>query len=491
MHISVEKIATFLGHKDCVYNILPDQNDSDFYSVAGDGMVVKWNSNNPENGELLAKMPHSIYAFAYLKAHNQLVIGQNFEGIHLIQLDNKTELKSIKLTDSYIFDILFFDNKLAVACGDGNVHIIDYESFTKIITLSFSQRSARCLAYHLHLKELAIGYSDNIIRIVKINNFSLSQCLFGHTISVFSLCYSPDYKYLLSGSRDAKLKIWECWNHYVASETIAAHLYAINHLAYSPDNQFFATCSMDKSIKIWDAQTFKLLKVIDKSRHAGHGTSVNKLAWMNHNLLLSCSDDKKNIALENQLIDYKTATSIDMVSQIASALQKKLIGKILIDCFSQNKDELIFGFGDTKEDFWIRANFDVNIGLLNFPECVNRAKKNSVDIFVSLKNKKVLAIHFHHNERSFHLVFENDFDLIFKLHGKNSNLILVQNFKTIDVFKHNLANDMRIEILNYLHENTLVDASNCLAVINQFYAAYTKEFYVESQKKSGSFGTKR
>ena len=50
---------------------------------------------------------------------------------------------------------------------------------------------------------------------------------------------------------------------------------------------------MDKSIKVWDAETFQLLKVIDKARHAGHGTSVNRLLWTNHNnLLVSASDDR-------------------------------------------------------------------------------------------------------------------------------------------------------------------------------------------------------
>lgn len=293
MQISVEKIAVFTGHKDCVYTVLGDKNATDFYSAAGDGMVVKWNTKKPDEGELIVKLPHSIYALHYLKDKQQLIIGQNFEGIHLIDLVEKKELKSLKLTQSYIFDILVFEQTIIVACGDGNVHIVDLETFTKTKTLSFSEKSARCLSIHPHLNELAIGYSDNKIRIVNLKDFLLLQTIDAHTISIFSLCHSPENNFLVSGSRDAHLKFWDCWNHYAATEDIVAHLYAINHVAYSPDNQFFATCSMDKSIKIWDAKTNKLLKVIDKSRHAGHATSVNKLAWLTQNLLLSCSDDKK------------------------------------------------------------------------------------------------------------------------------------------------------------------------------------------------------
>jgi WD40 repeat protein len=50
---------------------------------------------------------------------------------------------------------------------------------------------------------------------------------------------------------------------------------------------------MDKSIKVWDLGELKLLKVIDKARHGGHGTSVNKLLWTSiHSQLLSAGDDR-------------------------------------------------------------------------------------------------------------------------------------------------------------------------------------------------------
>ena len=70
-------------------------------------------------------------------------------------------------------------------------------------------------------------------------------------------------------------------------------MYTINSVSYSPDGKHFVTCSMDKTIKVWDAESYKLLKIIDKSRHAGHGTSVNKVLWSTfNNEIISCSDDR-------------------------------------------------------------------------------------------------------------------------------------------------------------------------------------------------------
>jgi len=64
-------------------------------------------------------------------------------------------------------------------------------------------------------------------------------------------------------------------------------------VAYSPNGRYFATASMDKSIKLWEAATGRLLRVVDRARNAGHGTSVNKLFWSGRqNRLVSCSDDR-------------------------------------------------------------------------------------------------------------------------------------------------------------------------------------------------------
>jgi WD40 repeat protein len=50
---------------------------------------------------------------------------------------------------------------------------------------------------------------------------------------------------------------------------------------------------MDKSIKVWDPVNRKLLKVIDKARNAGHGTSINKVVWSTYNgNIISVSDDR-------------------------------------------------------------------------------------------------------------------------------------------------------------------------------------------------------
>jgi WD40 repeat protein len=291
--IQVHKIHSLSGHRDAVYTLQPSNDPAKIFSAAGDGMVVLWDLNHPEEGQLIAKVPNSIYSLHYLAKENLLIAGQNYEGIHILDWQNKKEMASLKLGPAAIFDIQSYGNDLLIASSDGMLTVIDKESLTIKKKLFASQKSARTMAINHVTGELAVGYSDNWIRVFDMDSYQLKREWEAHANSVFTLIYSPDYQLLVSGSRDARLKSWEVNQNYKLKTEVVAHLYAINNVTFSPDKKHFVTCSLDKSVKVWDAEEFKLLKVIDKARHAGHGTSVNKLLWTSfNNQLISASDDR-------------------------------------------------------------------------------------------------------------------------------------------------------------------------------------------------------
>lgn len=291
--IQVEKIHSLTGHRDCVYTIEASDHAAYFFSAGGDGMIVRWNLLAPEEGELIAKLPNSVYAIHYVPKQDHLIAGHNYEGIHLLDWKEKKEIASLKLSTAAIFDIQSFQNDLLVASGDGSVVVVDLEKWIVKKKLVVSEKSARVLVVNPIAGEIAVGFSDHFIRIFSLDDYSLKYEFRAHQNSVFTLRYTPDYKFLISGSRDARLKAWDVCSGYVQAAEVVAHLFAINHMAFSPSGKHFVTGSMDKSIKVWDTKELKLLKVIDKARHAGHGTSVNKLLWTSFNdELVSASDDR-------------------------------------------------------------------------------------------------------------------------------------------------------------------------------------------------------
>jgi WD repeat-containing protein 61 len=291
--IQVNKLHTLTGHNDCIYALTEGSDPRFFYTGAGDGMVVEWDLDAPLHGKLIAKLPHSVYALAVDRERNHLIIGHNFEGIHVIDLNEYKEIWSLKLTNQAIFDIQVFGREIFVGTGDGVLTVVDSTSRSIKKHIKLSDKSIRVMAIAHGLRHLALGLSDHSIKVVDLSDdFRPIVNLEQHTNSVFALSFSPDERALVSGARDARLMFWKT-DQYALSETIVAHMYAINYLTFNEDGKYLVTCSMDKSIKVWDAVNRKLLKVIDKARNAGHGTSINKVLWSSYSgKVISVSDDR-------------------------------------------------------------------------------------------------------------------------------------------------------------------------------------------------------
>jgi WD repeat-containing protein 61 len=291
----VTRIATLAGHRDAVY-ALTGGPDSQVFSGSADGMVVGWDAAEPaRDGELLARVENSVYALRHLPELDLLVLGHNFQGIQAIELNDKQLAYATALPPVAIFEIVFSASRqrLYAGLGDGTLAVLRLPDFRLEKLLRITDKSLRSLALHEGRGELVVGSSDHLTRVLDLDSLETKFTLGESTNSVFSVAFSPDGAHLLTAGRDAQMRRWDVAAGYTLADTVPAHMYTINHLAFSPDGRYLASCSLDKSIKLWDAATLTLLRVLDRARAAGHGTSVNRLVWPgNQNRLVSCSDDR-------------------------------------------------------------------------------------------------------------------------------------------------------------------------------------------------------
>ena len=300
--IQIEKAGQFTGHGGAIFTLEAAYNSHLFYSGSSDNLVVEWNLKDQQQNKVIARLPAKAMALKYIPDKNLLLIGQSAGGIHVIDLNKNEEIKLLQLHRLSIYDIQYLPEKecfWAVA-GDGTLSVWSINDFSLITALKLCDKKIRSIDFNIVLKEAAIGCGDGTIRIfdsiaIGFETFEEKKILKGHVdgFSVNTVCYHPNGKYLLSGSRDAYLNVWDIENEYALIHHIPAHNYAIYSIAFSPDKKFFATGSRDKTIKIWQAENFDLLLRIDKSQHEGHTHSVNKLLWSDfNNYLISTGDDK-------------------------------------------------------------------------------------------------------------------------------------------------------------------------------------------------------
>ena len=132
--------------------------------------------------------------------------------------------------------------------------------------------------------------------------------------------------------------------------------------------------------------------------------------------------------------------------QLTRSLEAIIKGAVVSECFSQNKNELIIRFEINSGSFYIKASLQPDFSCLSFSDEFSRARKNSVDLFESLIGQHVLELKQNLNERSFSIRFTEESQLLFKLHGNRSNLILFREHEVTDLFRKKLIADRTLDI---------------------------------------------
>lgn len=128
---------------------------------------------------------------------------------------------------------------------------------------------------------------------------------------------------------------------------------------------------------------------------------------------------------------------------LSAALQVRLASAQAVDCFSQNKDELVLTFDTHQGAFFLRAYLGPNFSCLSFPKQFHRARKNSIGLFNPLAGLRCTGVRQHLNERSFRLVFESDVELLFRMHGNRANVLLLHDGVVADTFRKQVTSDTR------------------------------------------------
>ncbi len=294
----IGKVAQLTGHNASIFALAPDREAHTYLSGAGDGWIVRWDLTQPQDGRLVAKVDTQVFSLLYLPDWDRAVIGDMNGGVHWVDLKEPENTKDIAHHQKGVFAIQRVGENIFTAGGQGLLTRWSAEACQSMESLRLSNQSLRCICYAPKRRELAVGSSDNGIYLLDAEQLSVKHHIpNAHDNSVFTLRYSPDDRFLLSGGRDAHLKAWEIGES--APELVSdqpAHWFTINSIAFHPSGRWFATGSRDKTIKIWDAADFKLLQVLETVRDGCHINSVNRLLWHGYeNYLVSASDDRSMI----------------------------------------------------------------------------------------------------------------------------------------------------------------------------------------------------
>lgn len=228
---------------------------------------------------------HAIRSF--LATADQLVTVTSDHNFHFFSFGSgaaqREELDRSRLLVGFndeIIDVQWCpDNRHAVvATNSEQVRIVDTETLSWSLLCGHTD-IVLCSAVSADGRFVVTGSKDNTVRVWDLTTHKCMATLQGHTDSVGAVACSrrlgasgSDSQFFVSGSKDRTIKVWNAMDSgddsddsksgVTARVSAIAHDKDINCIRVAPNNKVLATAGQDKTIKLWSTGDLQTLGVM-------------------------------------------------------------------------------------------------------------------------------------------------------------------------------------------------------------------------------------
>lgn len=124
----------------------------------------------------------------------------------------------------------------------------------------------------------------------------------GHAAGVLAVTWSPDSNRIASGSQDKTVQVWDALNGGNVV-TYTGHSDVVNSVAWSPDGKYIASGSADNTVRVWEVATGQQMYV-----YRGQRDSINSIVWSPDSQRIASGSTDKTVQIIDAITGNHTYT---------------------------------------------------------------------------------------------------------------------------------------------------------------------------------------
>jgi WD40 repeat protein len=252
-------LKTLQGQNNWVWSIAFSPAGNQLVSGTEDRTVRVWDVNTGQCCEVFQGHSGRVWSVAFSPKGDIVASGSDDQTIKFWQNHSSSAeqdqgitvgrcLKTLRGQAGAVRRVVFSPDGLLLASnsGDSNVQLWD-------VSQLYAQPQAQA-------KPAALG-RFTASRDAEWFSGQSVQTFEGHNGRIFSIAFSPDGQYLVTGSEDQTVRLWRVSTGECLS-VFEGHAKAVESIAFSSDGVTIASGSDDQTIRLWDVRTDDCLSVI-------------------------------------------------------------------------------------------------------------------------------------------------------------------------------------------------------------------------------------
>lgn len=266
---------TLKGHTDTVQDIAFDHTGKFLASCSADMKIKLWDFTSYECVKTLYGHDHNVSSISFVPSGDHLVSSSRDKTIKMWDISTGFCVKTFTGHREWVRMVrVYHDGSLLASCSNDQTVRIWVTATTECkMELREHEHVVECIAWAPESAQPTINEAISVDnkkekrsgpflisgsrdKTIKMWDVSVGLCLFtltGHDNWVRGLVFHPGGKYILSASDDKTLRVWDIKNKR-NHKTLEAHSHFTTSLDMHKSAPFVITGSVDQTIKVWECR---------------------------------------------------------------------------------------------------------------------------------------------------------------------------------------------------------------------------------------------